>query len=80
MGSRTSRLPDPTPCGIHTHRFRDVGPDKTEIEDEVRYALPFAPMGELAGALVAWQLRRIFRYRAARVRELLSPESPARAG
>ena len=79
-GFEDEQIAGPYAVWIHTHRFRDVGPDKTEIEDEVRYTLPFAPMGELAGALVAWQLRRIFRYRAARVRELLSPESPARAG
>jgi ligand-binding SRPBCC domain-containing protein len=56
----------------HTHRFRELGIDLTEIEDEVRYGLPMAPLGELAAPLVAWQLRRIFAYRAERVRALLS--------
>lgn len=64
---------------IHTHRFREAGPRETDIEDEVRYALPFAPLGELAAPLVAWQLRRIFRHRAARVRARLGSVTPAPA-
>src|SRR4029453_314929 len=47
---------------VHTHRFReDEG--VTTIEDEVQYALPFAPLGELVYSLVRLQLHRIFRYR-----------------
>jgi ligand-binding SRPBCC domain-containing protein len=62
----------------HTHRFREVGTDLTEIEDDVRYSLPLAPLGELAAPLVARQLRRIFAYRAERVRALLSrPPAPS---
>lgn len=47
---------------VHTHRFRDV-PDGTEIVDEVRYALPLAPLGELAHPLVRRELERIFHFR-----------------
>ena len=47
---------------VHTHRFReDHG--TTIIEDEVQYALPYMPLGELVYPLVRLQLYRIFRYR-----------------
>lgn len=51
---------------VHTHTFREV-PGGTEVSDEVRYALPFPPLGELALPLVRLQLRRIFAYRARRL-------------
>lgn len=50
----------------HTHRFRD-GAGTTIVEDEVRYRLPFAPLGELFHPLVRMQLERIFRFRQSAV-------------
>jgi ligand-binding SRPBCC domain-containing protein len=47
---------------VHTHRFREED-GVTIIEDEVQYALPYAPLGELVYPLVRLQLHRIFRYR-----------------
>jgi ligand-binding SRPBCC domain-containing protein len=47
---------------VHTHRFWEEQ-GTTIIEDEVRYALPYAPLGELVYPLVRLQLHRIFRYR-----------------
>ena len=47
---------------VHTHRFREEQ-GATIIEDEVQYALPYAPLGELFYPLVRLQLHRIFRYR-----------------
>jgi ligand-binding SRPBCC domain-containing protein len=47
---------------VHTHRFREEE-GATIIEDEVQYALPYAPFGELVYPLVRLQLHRIFRYR-----------------
>ena len=47
---------------VHTHRFREEQ-GATIIEDEVQYALPYAPLGELMYPLVRLQLHRIFRYR-----------------
>jgi ligand-binding SRPBCC domain-containing protein len=47
---------------VHTHRFREEQ-RVTIIEDEVQYALPYAPLGELVYPLVRLQLQRIFRYR-----------------
>lgn len=47
----------------HTHRFEAVA-EGTRITDEVRYALPFGPIGRLAHALIVKrQLERIFRHR-----------------
>lgn len=54
----------------HAHRFREDG-DDTIVEDEVRYGLPFWPLGEVFHPLVRGQLQRIFRYRQAAVRRHL---------
>ena len=48
----------------HTHTFEEDG-DGTVMTDEVRYALPFGPLGRLVRALwVRRQLDHIFDYRA----------------
>jgi ligand-binding SRPBCC domain-containing protein len=48
---------------IHRHTFSD-GPDgSTIVEDEVRFRLPLAPLGEAAYPMVSKQLERIFLYR-----------------
>lgn len=57
---------------IHTHRFRDAG-GGTDIEDEVRYALPFPPVGEIAHFLVRRQVERIFAFRLRAIRRMLEP-------
>jgi ligand-binding SRPBCC domain-containing protein len=64
------QLRGPYRSWIHTHRFLEEG-DETVIEDEVRYRLPFWPVGEAAYPLVRLQLGRIFRYRQRVIRELL---------
>ncbi|HET9010247.1 MAG TPA: SRPBCC family protein [Gemmatimonadaceae bacterium] len=64
---------------VHRHSFRDDGVGGTIIEDEVRYRLPFAPIGELAHPLVRPQLERIFTYRLHAVPRLLGDESPRSA-
>lgn len=56
---------------IHTHRFRDAEDGGTIIDDQVRYRLPFGPLGRLALPLVRCQLDGIFRYRQQRVRDLV---------
>jgi len=58
---------------IHTHLFRDADDGGTIIDDEVRYRLPFGPLGRMAHPLVRRQLDGIFRFRQRRVRELVSP-------
>ena len=62
---------------VHTHRFREEH-GATIIEDEVQYALPYAPLGELVFPLVRLQLHRIFRYRQQAIRAYLI-EGPAQS-
>lgn len=57
----------------HRHTFRDTPDGGTVIEDEVRYRLPFLPLGEAALPLVKKELERIFAYRQAAIRTLLLP-------
>lgn len=59
----------------HTHTFVDaLGPDGrrgTRMDDEVRWALPVAPFGEIAYPAVRLQLARIFGYRKRKIQEIL---------
>ena len=57
----------------HTHTFEALPGGRTLMRDEVRYALPVQPFGELALPLVRRDLQRIFDFRRdvlpARLRE-----------
>jgi len=64
------QLQGPYKRWTHTHRFREEQ-GATIIEDEVQYALPYWPVGELAYPLVRLQLARIFRYRQQAIRRYL---------
>jgi len=64
---------------VHSHRFTDV-PGGTAIADEVRWALPLPPLGELVRPLVQRELDRIFRYRTAAIRRILLGEGSAGPG
>ena len=78
------QLRGPYAMWVHTHTFRDAPGGGTVIEDEVRYRLPFGPLGRLFAPLVRREVEGIFRFRTTRVRELLSVVgqgfSPAGAG
>lgn len=55
----------------HTHSFRAVDDGHTEIRDQVEFAMPLGPLGEIAyRLLVAGSLRQIFDYRETTLREL----------
>jgi ligand-binding SRPBCC domain-containing protein len=56
---------------VHTHRFHPEADGSTRIEDEVRFRLPFWPLGEVAWPAIRLQLGRIFGYRQATIRKLL---------
>ena len=68
------QLAGPYRAWIHTHRFTERD-GVTAIADEVRYALPLAPLGELAHPLVRRQIERIFRYRREAVARILGKEA-----
>jgi ligand-binding SRPBCC domain-containing protein len=59
---------------VHTHCFREEQ-GTTVIEDEVQYAWPYAPWGELLYSLVYLQLHRIFRYRQHAIRASLCEDT-----
>ena len=62
----------------HTHRFEAVE-GGTLIMDEVRYGLPFGPLGRLAHALVVRrELEKIFGYRERVIGEIFGEKASGR--
>jgi ligand-binding SRPBCC domain-containing protein len=55
---------------VHTHRFYH-NDGQTTIEDDVRYRLPFWPVGEIGYPLVRWQLNKIFLHRQQSIRNCI---------
>ncbi|MEN9507636.1 MAG: hypothetical protein RLZZ621_199 [Gemmatimonadota bacterium] len=50
----------------HTHTFRSTGDHSSELEDRIRYTLPFGALGELGGGWFAQRtLAQVFAYRHA---------------
>jgi ligand-binding SRPBCC domain-containing protein len=71
-----SELRGPYVLWSHSHRF-DEGDGGTRMRDVVRYRLPFGPLGRLLNRLVAARdLRSIFDYRAAKIRDFLGGKLP----
>lgn len=57
----------------HEHRFEAV-PGGTLVHDEIRYALPFGPLGDVANAIaVRSELERIFRHRSRVIDAVFAP-------
>ena len=55
---------------LHTHKLEDVE-EGTRMTDDIRYLVPFGPIGLLANILfVGRTLRRIFDYRRVKMEEL----------
>lgn len=70
------QLSGPYKQWIHTHTFTELGPSETLIEDEVRYRLPFEPLGDAAHFIVRRELEKIFDFRQKEVGRLM--QKPAR--
>jgi uncharacterized protein (TIGR01777 family) len=68
----------PYRCWRHEHRLEALGPDRTQVVDEVWYAAPLGPLGAIAEHLfVNSQLRAIFHFRRrALARRFPSAEAP----
>lgn len=66
-------LKSPYKQWVHRHTFTKLAEEKTTIEDEVRYRLPFEPFGDLAHWLVRRELDYIFDFRQDAVTKILQP-------
>jgi ligand-binding SRPBCC domain-containing protein len=64
---------------IHTHTFTELGPAKTQIDDEVRYRLPLEPLGDIAHFIVRKELDHIFDFRTVAVKRILEGRDKAKA-
>jgi uncharacterized protein YbjT (DUF2867 family)/ligand-binding SRPBCC domain-containing protein len=61
---------------VHTHTFTPVGTG-TQVTDEVRYAVPFGPLGELAhSAVIRRELAYIFRFRLQALAAIFATPEP----
>lgn len=66
------QLSGPYQLWRHTHTFEPDG-NGTRINDEVRYRLPFGPIGQIVHALsVRRNVRAIFEYRSRAIQQILS--------
>jgi len=72
-----TQLSGPYSQWIHRHKFTELTPSKTLIEDEVKYRLPLEPFGDLAHFIVRRQIERIFSFRQKVVAELLEGAASA---
>ena len=70
------QLSGPYKQWIHRHTFIEIGPNTTLIEDEVKYRLPFEPLGDVAHFFVERQLNYIFDFREKTVNEIFSEGEP----
>lgn len=72
-GFRDTQLRGPYAWWEHRHSFEPVA-GGTLMTDEIDYALPFGPFGDLVNRLVVRaELARIFRHRAVAIRSVFAP-------
>ena len=56
----------------HTHRFKELDANHTEVEDEILYAMPLGFVGDMVHSVyVKKDLESIFRYRETTIGKLL---------
>lgn len=67
-----TQLRGPYSQWIHRHTFTELSPNRTLIDDEVRYRLPLEPLGDIVHFIIRGQLERIFDFRQTAVAELLA--------
>jgi ligand-binding SRPBCC domain-containing protein len=65
------QLKGPYTLWVHQHLFHEDELGNTVIEDQVTYALPLSPLGDIAHPIVRWQIERIFNYRQEITRQIL---------
>lgn len=76
-GFRDVQLSGPYRRWEHVHSFTAVD-GGTLVRDEVTYAVPFGPLGDLVNRVVVrGELERIFRHRADTVRRVFAPRGPS---
>ena len=56
---------------VHRHRFIEMAPGSTLVEDYVRFRLPLGRLGATAGPVVRRQIRRIFTFRRGAIVRLI---------
>jgi ligand-binding SRPBCC domain-containing protein len=64
-------LKSPYKQWIHRHTFTVLPDGNTQIDDEVRYRLPFEPLGDIGHFFVKKELDYIFDFRQKAVAEIL---------
>ena len=57
------QLKGPYRIWLHHHTFEDIGDGRTLMRDEVRYALPLPPFGEIGLPFVRAEIAGIFKFR-----------------
>jgi ligand-binding SRPBCC domain-containing protein len=76
-GFLDTQVRGPYKCWHHRHTFEETA-EGTLMRDELRYELPFGPLGAVTHWLIVKrQLNRIFDYRGRKIMELFAKEKPA---
>lgn len=68
-------LKSPYKQWIHRHTFEDGENGETIMQDQVRYRLPFEPLGDLAHWYVKKELNYIFDYRYKVIEEIFGKDN-----